>query len=203
MRLHHFIGETLAEGPGKRACIWVQGCSIKCAGCSQPHTWDGSLGYEISVTELASTIEGITTIEGVTFLGGEPFEQAVELAELGRRLRKRGLSILTFTGYTVEKLHRMNLPGTSELLSVTDLLIDGPYVSTKRDTNRPWVGSSNQNFHFLTERYLHIKDHLARIPNRLEIRITADGLTTANGMLAPAIIQQLLSGPADRGSGRM
>ncbi|WP_242561643.1 MULTISPECIES: 4Fe-4S single cluster domain-containing protein [Pandoraea] len=193
MRLHHFIGETLAEGPGARACLWVQGCSIQCAGCSQPHTWDASLGREVSVEALASTISGITSIEGVTFLGGEPFEQAVELAELGRRLRERGLSIMTFSGYTLDKLEKMGLPGTEELLAVTDLLIDGPYVATKPDTARPWVGSTNQRFHFLTDRYRHLKDDLERIPNRIEIRIAADGLMTANGMLALDTLRQLLA----------
>ncbi len=37
-------------------------------------------------------------------MGSEPFEWPVSLAELGRRLRAVGLSVMIFSGYTMETL---------------------------------------------------------------------------------------------------
>ena len=52
LRVHRFLPITEAEGPGKRACIWVQGCLIRCEGCAVPDTWSINGGFEISVKEL-------------------------------------------------------------------------------------------------------------------------------------------------------
>ncbi|MER3447925.1 MAG: ribonucleoside-triphosphate reductase activating protein [Candidatus Dadabacteria bacterium] len=185
LRIHRFLPYTRVEGPGERACIWVQGCPIRCSGCAVPWTWPEHGGQEIDVAELAHKILTGPPIEGVTFVGGEPFAQAEALAELGRTVKAAGLSVVTFTGYVLEKILRSPRPGWHDLLAVTDLLIDGPFKRDLLDTSRPWVGSSNQRYHFLTERYRHLKDHLEQIPNRIEVRIGPDGSVLING-LAPS-----------------
>ena len=48
--------------------------------------------------------------------------------------------------------------------------------------SRPWVGSSNQRYHFLTPRYLHLASKLETIPNRIEIRLKPDGRMFVNGL---------------------
>ncbi|WP_055107114.1 hypothetical protein [Paenibacillus ihumii] len=50
------------------------------------------------------------------------------------------------------------------------------------DTSRPWVGSSNQRYHFLTERYAHLQEQLTEIPNRPEVRLAPDGRVMVNGL---------------------
>src|SRR5690625_955575 len=102
IQLHRFLPSTTSEGPGRRACIWVQGCPIHCKGCGVPWTWNPNKGTRVSVQELWEKIVYSyrnENIEGITFLGGEPFEQAKPLAELGRRAKKLGLSVMTFSGY--------------------------------------------------------------------------------------------------------
>jgi anaerobic ribonucleoside-triphosphate reductase activating protein len=82
LRIHSFVPTTEVEGPGRRACVWVQGCSIRCPGCFNTHMWARDTGFTVTVDELASRIVETTGIEGVTFLGGEPFEQAEALLTL-------------------------------------------------------------------------------------------------------------------------
>lgn len=185
LRLYRFVPLTKAEGPGVRACIWVQGCSIRCKGCFQPHSWPKRGGDSVEVQELADRVLGGPKVEGITFLGGEPFDQAAALAELGSILRGHGLSVVTFSGYTIEQLQGGGREDWERLISVTDLLIDGPYREDLQDFSRPWIGSSNQRYHFLTERYRHLQDKLHTIPNRLEVTIAPDGSVFINGMAPP------------------
>lgn len=182
LRLHQFIPFTRVEGPGERVCIQVQGCPIRCSGCAVPFTWSTKGGYEVTVTELVQRIKEGPKVEGITFLGGEPFEQAAALAELGACLKEEGLSVMTFSGYLLENIQEANRKDWNDLLRVTDLLIDGPFVNAQRDLSRPWVGSANQRYHFLTDRYAHLRDELTNTPNRLEIRVKPDGRVFANGM---------------------
>jgi len=52
VNLHRFLPLTTAEGPGKRACVWVQGCPIHCKGCGVPWTWNPKMGTMTPVDEL-------------------------------------------------------------------------------------------------------------------------------------------------------
>ncbi len=192
LRIHRFVPFTRAEGPGERACLWVQGCPIRCAGCAVPWTWDPDGGEWMDVGALAERILDGPSVEGVTFLGGEPFAQAAALAELGGILRDAGLSVLTFSGYTLERIRRANRADWDALLDVTDLLIDGPYVRERLDLSRPGVGSGNQRYHFLTERYRHLQPALTSLPQRLEVRVHPDGRLEVNGMITDAGLAQLL-----------
>ena len=191
LRLHRFLPTSQAEGPGLRACLWVQGCPIHCPGCAVPWTWSFEGGEEIEVEELAQIILA-EPVEGVTFLGGEPFTQAAALAMLAGKLRQAGLSVMTFSGYTIETLRRAQRPDWNALLDATDLLIDGPFRQDLLDTSRPWVGSINQRYHFLTDRYRHLSDQLTSFPNRLEIRLSPDGKVEVNGLATQDEIAHIL-----------
>lgn len=196
IQLHRFLPITEAEGPGKRACVWVQGCPIHCKGCGVPWTWNPNKGTRISVDEVwDKVLESIEkyNIEGLTFLGGEPFEQAPALAEIGRRAQEKGLSIMAFSGYYIEHLAEMNKPGWKDLYNVTDLFIDGPFEQDNLDTERPWVGSKNQRFHFLTERYRSLETELAGVPDKLEIYLHKDGTVAANGMVPSEVWNRLFT----------
>jgi anaerobic ribonucleoside-triphosphate reductase activating protein len=196
LRIFHFIPETQVEGPGRRACIQVQGCPIHCKGCAVPQTWAPHGGKLIDADWLIEQILDIPTIEGVTFLGGEPFAQADALAHIGKHLQRHGKSVVTFSGYRLETLQNAQRDDYHALLTVTDLLIDGPFDQQQVDYTRPWVGSRNQRFHFLTERYAHLRNQLDTIPNRIEVRLSPDGSIRINGLAAPedmtALIQHIL-----------
>lgn len=192
IRIFKFTPVTKVEGPGVRACIQVQGCPIKCPGCAVRQTWSERGGRIVDTRELLTQILEGPSVEGVTFLGGEPFAQAAALAEIGEVLQEQGLSVMTFTGYWREDLEKAGREDFNALLSVTDLLIDGPFEREKADLSRPWVGSSNQRFHFLTSRYRHLAPTLKAIPNRLEVRMATDGRVFINGMAMPDDMAGLL-----------
>ncbi|MDP4144404.1 MAG: 4Fe-4S single cluster domain-containing protein [Bacillota bacterium] len=181
LRIYMILTKTKVEGPGARFCIWVQGCPIHCSGCGAKETWNFEAGELLEVDEIFSMIRNTRDIEGVTFLGGEPFEQASALYELAAMIKGIGLTVLTFTGYTYEYILKADKKEWNDLLSVTDLLIDGPFQEDKFDLSRPWVGSSNQNYRFLTDAYKHLENNLSSIPNKVEVRLHKNGTVFING----------------------
>ena len=104
---------------------------------------------------------------------------------------------MTFTGYTLEQLRRR--PDAALLLAHTDLLVDGPYRAGLPDNVRPWVGSTNQRFHFLTERYRRLESELGAMPDHLEISIGLDGRVSVIGWAPDRTIEDLLEGLGERG----
>lgn len=138
-----FLARSEVNGPGIRAVVWVQGCPHHCEGCFNPQFQAFSPAQQVPVDTLAEMILSLSGIEGVTFSGGEPFTQAGPLAVLGRRVRDAGLTVVTYTGYTYDRLSQDTGEGWQDLLAVTDLLIAGPYISSLRITDS-LKGSSNQ-----------------------------------------------------------
>ncbi|SMF53760.1 4Fe-4S single cluster domain-containing protein [Pseudogulbenkiania subflava] len=184
LNLASWIPCTEVEGPGKRAALWVQGCDKRCVGCCNPSYLkivQRNILSADTMIECLLAAHQQWDLEGVTFLGGEPFLQAQGLAAVAEGVSRTGLSVMTFTGYTMQELHEMSLPGTHELLAWTDVLVDGPYESLSPDSRRNWVGSTNQRFHYLTNRY-DASIEGAGIPEReVEWRIRDDGHLVVNG----------------------
>ena len=191
LRVFNILKNTKTEGPGNRYCIWVQGCSRHCRGCQAVHTWPHDKGelYEVEdiIEDIFKTAGIISShqsrlsqggLEGITFLGGEPFEQAEALGVIAKAAKEKGLSVVCFTGGKLEELskNQVNKP----LLDNTDLLIDGEFVEELTDYSRPWCGSSNQRYHFLTDRYN--EDIFTKYKNKVEINISKNGQIFMNGM---------------------
>lgn len=200
LRIARIVPSTAAEGPGLRTAIWVQGCSIRCPGCFNPHLWAPTGANRMSVEEVLDEVLDAET-QGATFLGGEPFDQAHALGLLARALREAGRSVMTFTGYTLKQLENAIAAGRTDvdaLLRATDLLVDGPYRSDRRDESRPWVGSDNQRFHFLTDRYADLARAGPTGVDRLEIRVDEYGTVSVNGWAAIEHLEALLHDLGER-----
>ena len=178
LRVFNILKNTKVEGPGNRYCIWTQGCSRHCKGCQAVHAWSHRGGTLLEVNSIIEDILNQKNIEGVTFLGGEPFEQAEALGEIAKAVHNTGLSVLCFTGGYLEGLKTDNK--NKLLLDNIDLLIDGPFEIDKLDYSRPWCGSSNQRYHFLTEKYN--EEIFAKYKNKVEINISKNGQIFMNGM---------------------
>lgn len=170
---------TTAEGPGLRTAVWFQGCSIRCKGCINPQLFSKSGGTAV---DPSTVVEGALEqgCEGITLVGGEPFDQATGAAELAELARAVGLGVLTFTGFTYEDLLARG-DAERRLISATDLLIDGQFMSDSGDSLRALVGSTNQRFIHLTERYAEFD--AAAHPNRIDVRIAANGSIEVAGFL--------------------
>jgi anaerobic ribonucleoside-triphosphate reductase activating protein len=194
---------TIAEGPGLRYAIWLQGCSIRCPGCFNPHLWTRRGGRWTDPDQLAVDVVA-ADVEGVTLLGGEPFDQAPALARFATLVRDAGLSVMTFTGHLRQELERADAPpGAHDLLAATDLLVDGPYLAEVPDHSRPWVGSRNQRFHFLTDRYSRLESKLTDLSDRVEIRVSTSGEVAVNGWATVDQLDTLLAGLSTETSSRL
>lgn len=194
INIHNIIDETRVEGPGIRTALWVQGCSIRCEGCMIPDTWNFSDRTVYNVDDLVAQIITNENIEGITILGGEPFDQIEALFYLITEIRnKSSLSIMLFSGYTSEYLKK-TCPHFDKIMSEIDIFIEGPYIKNETDFSREWVGSANQQIHFLTERYLHLKDEVYKDSNKhnVEIRLEKDGSLNVNGMLPKEKLEELI-----------
>ena len=100
MNVSATLHSSHANGPGVRAVIWVQGCSLGCPGCYNPDTHEHSPRHIVPAEDLADWISSIEGIEGITFSGGEPFEQARGVSEIIRlaRTKRPELSVFIFSG---------------------------------------------------------------------------------------------------------
>lgn len=145
-----------ANGPGVRAVIWVQGCTIGCPGCYNHFTHPHTSNKLLSPSKISGWINSIDGIEGITFSGGEPFEQALAISSIIEKVnleRLAPLSTFIFTGFDFETLRESKDAAVQRLLSMTDMLSSGPYVSSLREEQLLWRGSSNQKLIYLTDTY--------------------------------------------------
>lgn len=149
LRLFGIEPESIVDGPGFRYAVFVQGCPHHCDGCHNPGSWDFNGGYEMTVDEVFDDILKHPYIRGVTFSGGEPFEQVDALLELAQRIKETNLTLMSYTGYTYEELIARNDEATNKLLSLLNILVDGPYDKTCRNLTLQYRGSENQRVLYL------------------------------------------------------
>src|SRR5437899_12624918 len=110
---------TEAEGPGRRYALWFQGCPLRCPGCCNPEMLPFEGGTAVPLAEVLREVEAARAegVEGITLLGGEPLAHAAGAAALARAVRARGLSVMVFSGYTLEEARRLPGPAVAELLA--------------------------------------------------------------------------------------
>ncbi len=166
----HIVPATEAEGPGVRFAVWFQGCPLRCPGCCNPEFLAFRTDRIRRLIDIIREMNDTPGIEGISLLGGEPFAHAMASVALATAAQERGLSVMIYSGYTLAELRSNPDPAVVELLARTDLLVDGPYERDKPETQRRWIGSSNQVLHFLTNRYSPSDDCWTR-HNTLELRI--------------------------------
>lgn len=147
LHLAGVIRESIVDGPGWRFVVFVQGCPHRCPGCQNPQTWSFTEGgYDTTVENIVNAAKANKLISGITLSGGEPFTQAKPLAVLARELKKEGLDVMAFTGWTFEQLRdgADEQNGWMELLRELSLLIDGRFIKEQLTLNLRFRGSKNQ-----------------------------------------------------------
>lgn len=151
----------IADGEGVRTTLFVSGCSHHCKNCFQPETWSFSYGEEFTpqvAEEVLATLDDFF-VDGITFLGGEPMEPENQrgLLELARAAKAAHpeKTIWCYTGDVYEELVDPESPRhtehTDELLTLIDVLVDGPYIEDLHDITLRFRGSSNQRVIDLNE----------------------------------------------------
>jgi anaerobic ribonucleoside-triphosphate reductase activating protein len=148
---------------------------------------------------LAARILETPEIEGVTLMGGEPFAQARACADLCEVVKEHDLSVMVFTGYTLEELTESSDGAWARLLAAVDLLVDGRYERDRPERRRRWIGSANQKVCFLSDRYAP-NDPQFEEPNSVEIRLDGRGGLQVNGW--PELAARLASRAQPGGDNR-
>lgn len=141
---NYLVRETSSDGSGLRDSIYVQGCSIHCKGCHNKFLQDFKEGIWLDTLDIANKVCLEQFIDGVSILGGDPMQQIESVLCLVHEIKERrpDFSIWVYTGYTLEQVLSFKNPKFKELLSLIDVLVDGPYIKDlPSDTFR---GSSNQ-----------------------------------------------------------
>ena len=147
--------ESVVDGPGIRAAIFLSGCKHLCPGCHNPQTHNPQFGSQLNnamIYTIAYSINNRDYIDGITLTGGDPlynieatFDFLMKLRnDLGDRWNK--LNVWLYTGYTWAQLieKRKTDYFLKTLLSMIDVVVDGPYVELHADKTLAFRGSANQ-----------------------------------------------------------
>lgn len=145
MRYNKIRKMDIADGPGVRVSIFMQGCAFHCKNCFNPETWDFEGGKEFTDETIDRVLElcGNENITGLSILGGEPMhptniEGTTKLAKAFKQ-KYPNKTLWAWTGFLFE-----NHVKDKEVAKYLDVLVDGQYVDEKRNPTLKWKGSENQ-----------------------------------------------------------
>ena len=144
----------IANGIGVRTSLFVSGCTHHCKGCFNSVAWDFMYGEPFTEDVENAILKSLDTEfnDGLTLLGGEPFEpqnQAV-LLPLLKKVKKAfpNKTIWCYTGYIMDtdllKPSKAKTVHTKEMLSLIDVLVDGPFIEEQKNISLRFKGSENQ-----------------------------------------------------------
>ena len=135
------------DGEGFRTVIFFSGCRHRCPGCHNPETHDFSNGqiFDAKIqNEISSYVRETNLIAGVTLSGGDPMYSAEAVIPFVEELKQTcpSKSVWIYSGFTYEEI--IQDPLMKRLLSLCDVLVDGPFIEALRDITLAFRGSSNQ-----------------------------------------------------------
>ncbi|MCY6370020.1 anaerobic ribonucleoside-triphosphate reductase activating protein [Clostridium ganghwense] len=140
-----FLDNSTVNGKGLRSALFLSGCKHNCEGCHNKAMQAFDYGERVEVDDILERIKhNVPLINGVTFSGGEPFEQAKQLATLAKKVRDEGLNLWCYTGYTFEQILQSGDEHKLELLKYIDVLVDGKFQKDLTEGSCKYAGSKNQ-----------------------------------------------------------
>ncbi len=145
MRYNKIRKMDIADGPGVRVSIFMQGCAFNCKNCFNPETHDFEKGEEFTdeTIEKVLNLSNHEHIAGLSILGGEPMHpKNIEgTTKLAKAFKERfpDKTVWAWTGFNFEQ----NLQD-KEAMKYIDVLVDGQYNDEKRNPMLEWRGSENQ-----------------------------------------------------------
>ena len=144
----------IADGPGVRVSLFVSGCRNRCKECFQPETWAFDYGRPFTEETEKEILSALSPefISGLTVLGGEPLEPENQqtLLPFLKKVKKQfpDKTVWLYSGFTFEELFsdscRACTPEIKEILTFSDVLVDGRFMHDKKNLRLKFRGSSNQ-----------------------------------------------------------
>lgn len=172
--IHDINPNSLVNGPGTRAVVWVQGCSIGCPGCFNPLTHLKMSGPDEGVDpERLGRELGQLNVDGLTLSGGEPLEQPEAVSELIKSFRRvNSGTVLIFSGFTPKRIFAS--PAARSTILLADAVLAGPYVEGK-DPSEIW---NSKQLILVTDR---IKPDTLTPERRMEVSFQSDDTLRLSG----------------------
>ena len=138
--------DSIVDGPGLRTVLWTQGCSHRCKGCQNPQTWSHKGGGLVEIKEVLKAIDELECQTGFTFSGGDPMYQVEACNIIADYVKKKGMNIWVYTGFTYEELLKLakKNPVYLDFFKKIDVLVDGRFILEERDLSLLFRGSRNQ-----------------------------------------------------------
>lgn len=159
LHIMNITSPDVNNGEGIRVTVWVSGCTNKCPGCHNQHTWAYCQGKMLDElwnkkdTTLNRILDLISLdyIDGITISGGDPLCQTrIALNNLSSLLLSVKLwypekTIWLYTGKSLDDIDWKN-PNSKYycVLHKCDVVVDGPYKQELRNITLPFRGSTNQ-----------------------------------------------------------
>ena len=144
MRYNTIKQLDIANGPGCRVSLFVQGCSFNCPGCFNTVAKDFKGGTEFTdqTRDLIFSLVEPSHISGLSILGGEPLhpQNREEVLRLISQFKSKypDKSVWIWTGYDWEDV-------ADDLQNCgADVLVDGLFKEDLKDLRLKYRGSSNQ-----------------------------------------------------------
>ena len=137
--------ESMVDGEGVRAVLFISGCLHNCPYCHSPQTHSFTYGVEVNqelIDDINAEITKRPYISGITLSGGDCMYSPVETLKLIKKLNIPHNNIWCYTGFTFEQLIKNN--NQLQLLKYINVLVDGRFEYSKRDITLAFKGSSNQ-----------------------------------------------------------
>ncbi len=144
----------IADGPGVRVSLFVSGCRNRCKECFQPETWAFDYGRPFTEETEKEILSALSPefISGLTVLGGEPLEPENQqtLLPFLKKVKKQfpDKTVWLYSGFTFEELFsascRACTPEIKEILTFSEVLVDGRFMHDKKNLLLKFRGSSNQ-----------------------------------------------------------
>ena len=148
MKMSGFYDESISNGLGWRAVLFVSGCPHHCPGCHNQAAQDFNYGEEFNEQEILERIKENSILKGITISGGEPLckENIAEVLKFIKDVKevRPEFNVWCYSGYTIEQLMNRNDETTNKCLEEIDVLVDGQFIQAKKDPTLKFRGSSNQ-----------------------------------------------------------
>ncbi len=148
MKMAGFYDESISNGLGWRAVLFVSGCPHNCPGCQNKMAQSFDYGEEFDKQKIIDKICENSILKGITISGGEPLckENVKEVMDFIKDVKKvrPNFNVWCYSGYTIEELKNRNDEITNQALKEIDVLVDGRFVQEKKDPTLKFRGSSNQ-----------------------------------------------------------